>query len=522
MSTQPGRNEPCRCGSGKKYKKCCLPKKQAQAMASRSSVVTTDLARTRLRRLEGKVIDRHLLPYTENLHDNVLREALNDCLDGANNYPPHFPLDSFIEYFLIPWALFNWIPDDDLGYASFDPEHTIAENYLRHHGDRLKSDERRFIEAMLTTYYSFYAVLEVERDQSLVLEDKLLGTRHCIKEQQATRQLQRGDVIYSRLVTVDGECIAVGTAPTTLPSQYNMHLVDLKQALINLIDTDDDFPPLTPKSLRNEYAWQTHDYYFDILRQHYSESEHAVSSTPVMYNTDNEPIQVTHSTFNHTLTPEAVLQKLLPLTLPKSDEEEMAYFLDQAKRDAQGAVQQIDIPWLKVGDAQNAAQNNTVLGEISIQSRRIILKTNSTARAERGIEHIKQYLGDAVTLQHTSSESIDGKMLDAVHQAQLLLSSGKGDNEAARPSSIAGDLSNPPPEVQAHLNRMATEHWQQWFDEAVPALSDQTPREAAQTASGQERLHALLLHYERINANLPSDSPFSADIPALKRELALT
>jgi hypothetical protein len=29
--TYPGRNEPCFCGSGKKYKKCCLAKEQETA-----------------------------------------------------------------------------------------------------------------------------------------------------------------------------------------------------------------------------------------------------------------------------------------------------------------------------------------------------------------------------------------------------------------------------------------------------------------------------------------------------------
>jgi len=27
MSSKPGRNDPCPCGSGKKYKRCCLGKK---------------------------------------------------------------------------------------------------------------------------------------------------------------------------------------------------------------------------------------------------------------------------------------------------------------------------------------------------------------------------------------------------------------------------------------------------------------------------------------------------------------
>jgi hypothetical protein len=32
---RPGRNEPCRCGSGRKYKHCCLEKDDAAASAAR-------------------------------------------------------------------------------------------------------------------------------------------------------------------------------------------------------------------------------------------------------------------------------------------------------------------------------------------------------------------------------------------------------------------------------------------------------------------------------------------------------
>ena len=31
MSKKPGRNDPCSCGSGKKYKRCCLPRDEAAA-----------------------------------------------------------------------------------------------------------------------------------------------------------------------------------------------------------------------------------------------------------------------------------------------------------------------------------------------------------------------------------------------------------------------------------------------------------------------------------------------------------
>ena len=36
MGALPGRNEPCHCGSGRKYKQCCLDKDEAAARAGRA------------------------------------------------------------------------------------------------------------------------------------------------------------------------------------------------------------------------------------------------------------------------------------------------------------------------------------------------------------------------------------------------------------------------------------------------------------------------------------------------------
>ena len=35
-SARPGRNEPCHCGSGRKYKQCCLAKDEKKAAAARA------------------------------------------------------------------------------------------------------------------------------------------------------------------------------------------------------------------------------------------------------------------------------------------------------------------------------------------------------------------------------------------------------------------------------------------------------------------------------------------------------
>jgi hypothetical protein len=38
---RPGRNDPCHCGSGKKYKQCCLEKDAAAARAARAQAPAT-------------------------------------------------------------------------------------------------------------------------------------------------------------------------------------------------------------------------------------------------------------------------------------------------------------------------------------------------------------------------------------------------------------------------------------------------------------------------------------------------
>ena len=37
---RPGRNEPCHCGSGRKYKQCCLEKDEKAASAARAEAAT--------------------------------------------------------------------------------------------------------------------------------------------------------------------------------------------------------------------------------------------------------------------------------------------------------------------------------------------------------------------------------------------------------------------------------------------------------------------------------------------------
>ena len=66
---KPGRNDPCPCGSGNKYKKCCLAKEEA--------VARQQLAKAEARRIESAVAHR--------LHLREVRAAIAARLSGAED-----------------------------------------------------------------------------------------------------------------------------------------------------------------------------------------------------------------------------------------------------------------------------------------------------------------------------------------------------------------------------------------------------------------------------------------------------
>ncbi len=78
-----------------------------------------------------------------------------------------------------------------------------------------------------------------------------------------------------------------------------------------------------------------------------------------------------------------------------------------------------------------------------------------------------------------------------------------------------------PPEFLTVLEEQMKEHWEAWLDIALPALKGRTPREAARTPEGRERLEALLLEFEYRNESLiqPELRP---DVAELRKELGLS
>jgi tetratricopeptide (TPR) repeat protein len=86
---KPGRNDPCHCGSGKKYKKCCQPKEQAAEGEVIAKAQAARAEREADRRLEQKVAKTAALEHFHEMADadeelQELTTASNAAVDLVN------------------------------------------------------------------------------------------------------------------------------------------------------------------------------------------------------------------------------------------------------------------------------------------------------------------------------------------------------------------------------------------------------------------------------------------------------
>lgn len=70
-----------------------------------------------------------------------------------------------------------------------------------------------------------------------------------------------------------------------------------------------------------------------------------------------------------------------------------------------------------------------------------------------------------------------------------------------------------------HLLSQMARHWEAWMDVALPALGNITPREAARTPLGRERLEALLAEFGWHDERMPEAQ--RADVRTLRAKLGL-
>ncbi len=454
-----GRNQPCPCGSGKKYKKCCL---------SKAAAPSNELYYRRLSEAHDRLVDR-LMSHADRIFG---RESVDVAMHEFLLWPE--AEDEISEEMLDrtgplfwPWYVFNWEYDPiDVEVELSGPEdRTVAELYAGDRGARLDTLERRLIDGINRKPYSFLEVLSTVRGRGMTLKDILKGTRIEVQERTGSQYVHPGDVLFGRAVDVDGVGMLIGLSPILIPPGRKAEIIQLRKRLRHGDATVDD---------DTLYEWDAE------IRELYFNIDRLLHTMPQMQNTDGDALEF-HKLIYEVASIDAVFEKLSDLCVTMTPEELRA----DAKLDDSGRMVRVEIPWDRHGHKKMTGMPNTILGRVVISDRRLTAEVNSAERAKALRREIDARLGE------------DGHFIvDEIQDFDAMMSRHASGTSESPPSSEHEELMQHP-EVQAHVAEMFSRHWESWVDQEIPALGGKTPREAAKTADGREAVEALLKDAER-------------------------
>jgi ribosomal protein S20 len=177
----PGRNDPCPCGSGKKYKNCCLNRDRTRRI--RESAWRSD---------EQATLDK-LLAFAQRPEWNPqYTVAFNLFWNGTYgmvglNVLDHEEVGRFLDWYLYDYRL--------EGSAK-----RLIELFAEETESRLLAAERERVRAWQSSYLSLYRITDPAEDGSLPVVDALQGERAMVWHSGLGRLSLPGDLILGRVL----------------------------------------------------------------------------------------------------------------------------------------------------------------------------------------------------------------------------------------------------------------------------------------------------------------------------------
>ncbi len=436
-----GRNDPCPCGSGKKYKKCHLVEQEGGRDELRRALLLHDLDRQTIERLTQFV-----------KAEPTQTRWLPDFFDEVG--VPE--LDDLALQLLIPCAMYD-LPVDGF---------TAAERLLRAPHVKLAARERSWLEAQGAAWLSVREIVSVVPGRSLVVRDVLTGKEHQVLERQGSSILKVHHLVLGRVVDFEGMSVFVGMHARPLGPRLGAELIKHVRRQLGVRTRAVSVEQLREKMPLAQLlsAWE------DAVE----EDDERRMQLPQLANTDGDPLLLTKDRY----------------TFAAADRPKVVEVLGQLGEedgDSRAAATQTFVVH-KAGNAMHRSWDNTIVGRAEVKGAMLVLESNSVRRADDLRAKVETALPGIV--KHSLREHEDPDVM----MRQMRASAG---GAGAHPRTAT------PPELLAALRELKMQHQRDWLDSPVPALGNLTPREAAKVPKRRKDLQLLLKEIEHSESQLP-------------------
>ncbi len=433
-----GRNDPCHCGSGKKYKKCCL----------NNGIASQEFSWSKMHKSRNELVDIMMKFAMTKYGKESIFEAWDEfsCWDDD---APEFDPEAHQNQIFMPWFFYDWTPDPENTTVMDDKYHDIqiGRALLDCKMNQLSSLQIDYIEKCLESPFSFFEIIKCIKGEGYQLKDLFTFEEYNVVEKMGSKSTQEGDILFGKLVTIEAVTTLEACSPFAIPPSMKRLIQELRNH-INIA-----YPTISNDILKK--------YHFDFLDLYHDFHDSILNPKPPrICNTDGDDI-IPQKLFYEVDSFDEVFEKLHCLDIISTREE----LLEEAIFDSNGELKELEFTWYKKGNKKHKSWDNTILGHIELKDKKIIVSVNSNERAQKIKKIISKSLGKKAVYKNSVIEDLTQMFDRKVNSFKQSLNNQDDliDNQ----------------EVQEKIKEMMRDHWSNWVNEQIPALGGKTPQQAA-------------------------------------------
>ncbi|MFA6636498.1 MAG: SEC-C metal-binding domain-containing protein [Candidatus Omnitrophota bacterium] len=459
-----GRNDPCPCGSGKKFKKCCgadIPRAAREIFAPMPEDMKTN---TKLDLYMEAF--RMLLFYAESCkkdpkHGTVLRKISREFEELYKPGQEGGLTDSFY---------MNWfVLDNRFGVE----QHTATERFLQEDMCRDLDDELKEAFFGLSESYATCHQIKETRSESIVFEEIGTGRLWTVNRigDPDEKDAFPGDIWHARFVGPSDDAYCFGQ-PYLFEKSAKKNFSEIVENVINSFkeyastrSIEFSMPRDAFKSGAIFWAGYLHKSMMFASEQAPGDISEPKERRPALCNTDGDKIRFCKVIFN-ILEKQGIASGLSRMR-----------GLEEEEKDKDRWV------WTKKGNRRMKSWENTLLGHVSIRGDELVGEVNSLERALRLKNKLAKGLGKMV--KYANIEGSDPGAMPPMSEKDR-----KKIRDEQR--SFMAD-----PLVRKALDEKQKEYYlKDWIRSRIPALEGRTPKEALKTREGRLMLEDLINEME--------------------------